>query len=130
MKKYLLLIPVVILAAILLLLPRRETGDVSAVTVDYGESQFFTDREQEQAAKVLMDAFRKEFPDYRLKEIWYLTDRQLLEDLAETELEGRILIYYTDMEPKTDGDLPRLYRYKWYLEFTDAGTCTLLSHGQ
>lgn len=138
MKRRLLILGILVLCigAAAIVFQRQnmnEKGDISGVEIDYGDSQFFTDREMEQAAEALMDAFQTEFPDYTLQKIWYVTDLRQLENDQDVPYDGRNIIFYSDMERKPeckDETLPELLpRYRWCIAVNDGGRWYVAEHG-
>lgn len=106
-------------------------GDVSRVEIDYGDSQFFTEREMEQAAEALVDEFQAEFPDYTLTKLWYVNDLRQLENDGDVQYDGRNIIFYSDMEPKSENQpqTETLTRYRWCVAVNDAGRWYVVEHG-
>lgn len=139
MKKRLVWIFILILliaiagAAMIVFLHPSEQGDVSQVEINYGDSQFFTHREREEIMEVVKAAFQKEFPEYTLKELWYVNDLRMLKDVARVEKKHnrRAIVIYSDIERKPGAAVEpeKLSRYKWYLGENAAGYWKVLSHG-
>lgn len=122
-----------IIAGVLLWTVSQSGGDISQVEIDYGHSQFFTEREMEQAAKALMDDFKKEFPYHCLTKIWYVTDLQQLENDRDVQYDGRNIIFYSDIYRKTNAEAdvqPKALRcYRWCVAVNDAGRWYVAEHG-
>ena len=137
MKKWLVGLLILLIAAAgatAIVLPQlSERGDISQVVIDYGDSQFFTQRDRKDMMEVVEEAFQKEFPQYTLKELWYVDDLRMLQDVARVEKKHnrRVTVIYSDIERKPDAAVEpeKLSRYKWYLEENPAGYWKVRGHG-
>lgn len=137
-KQFLILLAVLLCVGVAVVVRTTwpERGDISQVETDYGDSQFFTMREREDAGKALMKAFQREFPDYILKKVWYVNDLRTLTDDSklDTDYDVRHIILYSDMtcKPEASGEMEpeKLLRYQWCLGQNDAGRWYLLEYGR
>lgn len=133
MKKHLCVLLAVLAVLAVLLMRSPERGDVDGVKIDYGSSQFFTDKEQQDAADALMKEFQKTFPDYSLRSVWYISDYWQLEYSADVDCEERNIIYISNMERKTtapeDGSPEQYYQYRWCVAQNEGGKWYVFDHG-
>ena len=121
----------IVLGVVLFCVP--ECGNVKNVDIEYGNSQFFTDKEQQDAADALMKEFQKTFPDYSLTELWYISDYWQLEYSRDVDCGERNIIYISNMERKETASeeiLPEQYfQYRWCVAQNDGGRWYVFDHG-
>lgn len=135
-KRYVILIVLLIcgvIAAAAMLWLQPEQGDISRTETDFGESQFFTHRELERAAKAVKSEFQTVFPQYAMEKLWYVDDLRQLDDDRDVEYDGRNIILYSSFTRKTaapeSAGPERYLHYRWCVAVNDSGRWYVVEHG-
>ena len=134
-KKYIIIavILVCVAAAAVIICFQPEQGDISGTETEFGESQFFTDRELRLAANALKAEFQTLYPQYSLDKVWYVDDRRQLDDDRDVEYDGRNIILYSSFTRKTaapeDAGPEQYNHYRWCVAVDDWGRWSVVEHG-